>query len=31
MADNNIRSITDVGKWIHEYYKDPDEILEKIL
>ena len=31
MADNNIRSITDVGNWIHEYYKDPDEILEKIL
>jgi flagellar protein FlaI len=31
MADNNIRSINDVGKWIHNYYKDPDEILEKIL
>lgn len=31
MADNNIRSINDVGHWIHNYYKDPDEILEKIL
>ncbi len=31
MADNNYRSITDVGKWIHDYYKDPDEVLEKIL
>lgn len=31
MADNNIRSIGDVGKWIHEYYRDQDEVLEKIL
>lgn len=31
MADNNIRSIGDVGKWVHEYYKDQDEVLEKIL
>jgi flagellar protein FlaI len=31
MADNNARSINDVGKWINDYYKDPDEVLEKIL
>jgi len=31
MADNNIRSIGEVGKWIHEYYRDQDEVLEKIL
>lgn len=31
MADNNLRSIEDVGEWVHNYYKDPDEILEKIL
>ncbi len=31
MADNNIRSIEEVGKWINDYYKDPDEIMEKIL
>lgn len=31
LADNNIRSITDVGTYIHNYYRDPDEVLEKIL
>jgi flagellar protein FlaI len=31
LADNNIRSISDVGTYIHNYYKDPDEILEQIL
>jgi len=31
MADNNIRSIDEVGSWISNYYKDPDEVLEKIL
>ncbi|UTB33532.1 MAG: CpaF family protein [Methanobacterium sp. ERen5] len=31
LADNNIRSIEDVGTFINNYYKDPDEILEQIL
>ena len=31
MGDNNIRSIKEVGEWISEYYKDPDEVLDKIL
>lgn len=31
MGDNNIRSIKEVGDWISEYYKDPDEVLDKIL
>ncbi|ADZ08712.1 type II secretion system protein E [Methanobacterium lacus] len=31
LADNNIRSISEVGTFIHNYYKDPDEILEQIL
>jgi len=31
MADNNIRTIGEVGEWIHNYYNDPDEVLEKIL
>ncbi len=31
LADNNIRSIAEVGTFIHNYYKDPDEILEQIL
>lgn len=31
LADNNIRSITDVGTYIHNYYRDPDEVLEKVL
>ncbi|MGC9517537.1 MAG: CpaF family protein [Methanomicrobiales archaeon] len=31
MADKNMRSIDEVGRCIHHYYKDPDEVLEKIL
>jgi flagellar protein FlaI len=31
LADNNIRSIEEVGNYINNYYRDPDEILEKIL
>ncbi len=31
MADKNIRSIEEVGKCIHNYYKDPDEVLERVL
>jgi flagellar protein FlaI len=31
LADNNIRSITDVGTYIHNYYRNPDEVLEQIL
>jgi len=31
MADKHIRAIDEVGKCIHNYYKDPDEVLEKIL
>jgi len=31
MADNNLRSIHEVGSWIHEYYENPDEVLERIL
>ena len=31
MGDNNIRSIKEVGDWISQYYKDPDEVLDKIL
>ena len=31
MGDNNIRSIKEVGEWISEYYRDPDEVLDKIL
>jgi flagellar protein FlaI len=31
LADNNIRSIDEVGHYINSYYRDPDEVLEKIL
>ncbi len=31
LADNNIRSISDVGTYIHNYYRNPDEVLEQIL
>ena len=31
MADHKIRSISEVGQWIHDYYENPDEVLEKIL
>ena len=31
LADNNIRSIEEVGTYINNYYKNPDEMLELIL
>jgi flagellar protein FlaI len=31
MADNNIRAIEDVGQFINDYYKDSDELLERVL
>jgi flagellar protein FlaI len=31
LADNNIRSIEEVGRCINSYYKDPDEMLDRIL
>lgn len=31
MADHKLRSIEEVGQWIHDYYENPDEVLEKIL
>jgi flagellar protein FlaI len=31
LADNNIRSIEEVGNYINNYYRDPDEVLELIL
>lgn len=31
LADNNIRSIEEVGTYIHNYYRNPEEILEEIL
>jgi flagellar protein FlaI len=31
MADNNIRSIEEVGHSINNYYKDPDSMLEEAL
>lgn len=31
LADNNIRSIEEVGRCIHSYYRDPDEMLERVL
>ncbi|HOI40666.1 MAG TPA: CpaF family protein [Methanobacterium sp.] len=31
LADNNIRSIDEVGRCINSYYRDPDEMLERIL
>ena len=31
MADNNIRSIDEVGQSINNYYKDPDSMLEEAL
>ncbi len=31
MVDEKIRSIKEVSKYIHEYYKDPDKVLEKII
>ena len=31
MADNNIRSIEEVGTSFQKYYADPDGVLERIL
>ncbi|ADP77279.1 type II secretion system protein E [Methanothermus fervidus DSM 2088] len=31
LAERNIRSLNEVGKWIKDYYRDPDEVLEKVL
>lgn len=31
MADKGIRSIEDVGNFFNDYYRDPDEVIEKIL
>jgi flagellar protein FlaI len=31
LADNNIRSIDEVGRCVNNYYKEPDEVLERIL
>jgi archaeal flagellar protein FlaI len=31
LADNNIRSIDEVGRCVNNYYRDPDEVLEMIL
>ncbi len=31
MADENIRSIDEVGHYINEYYRDPDGVLDSIL
>lgn len=31
LADNNMRSIEEVGRCINSYYKDPDEMLDRIL
>ncbi len=31
MADKNIRAIDEVGQFINDYYKDSDELLERVL
>jgi flagellar protein FlaI len=31
LADNNIRSIHEVGRCINSYYRDPDEMMDRIL
>lgn len=31
LADNNIRSIEEVGRCINSYYRDPDAMLDRIL
>jgi archaeal flagellar protein FlaI len=31
LADTNIRSIDEVGRCVNNYYRDPDEVLERIL
>ncbi|WP_425438286.1 CpaF family protein [Methanobacterium alcaliphilum] len=31
MADKNIRSIDEVGQYVQDYYRDSDEVLERVL
>jgi flagellar protein FlaI len=31
LADNNIRSIQEVGRCVNSYYRDPDEMMDRIL
>jgi flagellar protein FlaI len=31
MADKNLRSIDDVAQYINDYYRDSDEVLERVL
>jgi archaeal flagellar protein FlaI len=31
LADNNIRSIEEVGRCVNSYYRDPDEMMDRIL
>lgn len=31
LADNNIRSIDEVGQYINQYYRDPDAMLDEVL
>jgi flagellar protein FlaI len=31
LADYNLRFIDEVGNYINNYYRDPDDILDKIL
>lgn len=31
LADNNIRSIDEVGNYINQYYRDPDAMLDEVL
>ncbi|MDD1763334.1 MAG: CpaF family protein [Methanobacteriaceae archaeon] len=31
LADNNIRSIHEVGRCVNSYYRDPDEMMDRIL
>jgi archaeal flagellar protein FlaI len=31
LADNNIRSIEEVGRCVNSYYKDPDGMMDRIL
>jgi len=31
LADNNIRSIDEVGQYVNQYYRDPDAMLDEVL
>ncbi len=31
LADNNIRSIDEVGNYINQYYRDPDAMMDEVL